>query len=502
MHYLRGLGGRVTKRPAAIPQCPRASWGHLKRIRFEPDLEAEGDGLAGETSRLADFVVGLRMEHLPSKVVSMVKMCLIDHIGVASLGSTLPWGAISRRLILHCSEPTEATLIGWPARISACKAALINGIQAHGFEWDDTHAMGMIHPGAVIFPPTLAIAEKNRLSGETVIEAIVAGYEVVSRVGMCLGVDLMAKGYHPMGTFGQVGAAVAVGKLLRLSVSQMENAISLAAMQSGGLVIGIHSSMAKRFYAGKSAMAGILAARLGMEGFEGPGRVMEARGGFIDVHSSQPRMDLLTQGLGDRWETLNVSFKPYPTGRGANSVIDGVLRIREKTGLSAEDIDEVIIGTSHHILRVTVIDGRLEDPMSAQMSLPYCAAVALVRGRVTHEEFRVENFADPEVRRIMGRTKMVPEDVMDQNTPRTYPASVTIRTRDGQSYREEVLNLKGDPENPMSREEIERKYAMLAELVFSPGTIITIKKAVANLEGLSDISELMGELSCTRRSHS
>src|SRR5215472_2932951 len=230
--------------------------------------------MAHETVRLAEYAAALRYEDLPAAVVRQAKECIIDTVAAAICGSTLPWSRI----------------LGRGSAVQAPAAALTNGALGHAFELDSLTRPGAgAHPGATVLPPALAVAQQVGASGKALIAAVVAGNEVMIRIGRATGHTNEARGFHAPGTTGPFGAAVACGLLLGLDERAMTNAIGIAGSLAGGLLEFARGDggMVKRLHLGRASEAGVLAASLAAGGFEAPRTVIEGRFGFLRVFCSE-----------------------------------------------------------------------------------------------------------------------------------------------------------------------------------------------------------------------
>ena len=206
------------------------------------------------TCDLAHFAATLNHGHIPQSVIAHSKLCLLDTLGCGLFGSTLPWSQMVAACVFDLEKEGACTLWGMPGTASPAGAALVNGTMVHGFELDDLHKRSIVHPGSVIITSALAVAEYvGNVSGQQLLTAIVAGYEVVARVGMSVGTAHLLQGWHPTGTHGTLGAAAASGVLLSLSPGQMQHAFGIAGSQASGLMASQFASMVKRFHAARGA---------------------------------------------------------------------------------------------------------------------------------------------------------------------------------------------------------------------------------------------------------
>jgi aconitate decarboxylase len=275
------------------------------------------------TKGLAEFVSGLRFERIPGEVRSRLKVLLLDSLGCALFGAGLPWSRILRRTLAAVDASGRSIVWGTHERLSAPHAALANGTAVQGFELDDVHRHGVLHVGAVTLPAVFAALETvarqggANMCGRDLLRAAVAGYEVGPRVGMCMGQEHISQGWHSGATVGVFAAAAGASAALGLTAEQTVHALGIAGTQSAGLMAAQNGAMVKRMHAGRSAQSGLYAGLLARQGFTGIVDVFESKyGGFCTTFSrlhDRFKLEELTSGLGERWETMRISLKFYYT---------------------------------------------------------------------------------------------------------------------------------------------------------------------------------------------
>src|SRR5882762_3249846 len=292
--------------------------------------------------RLARFVVNLRLNDLPPPVVAQARLLALDTLGCGLAAARYDFARAVRETAERLGGPQESGLIGSKTRVSAANAALANATLAHGLDFDDTREDAIVHTGSVVVPTSLAVAEAVSASGPAALEAIVAGVEVMCRVGLAVPGRFHARHYHPTALAGTFGAAAAAGKLYGLSEDEMARAFGICGSQAAGIIEYLaDGSWTKRLHAGWAAHAGTIAALLAQSGFTGPETVLEGEHGFYRAFAGdlQPeRLDELLAGLGRVWELEQLTFKPYPCGSIAQPYMDCALRLRETRGIRAEEI--------------------------------------------------------------------------------------------------------------------------------------------------------------------
>ena len=225
-------------------------------------------------------------------------------------------------------------------------AALINGTLIHSLDFDDTHARSSLHTSAPIVPAALAAAEMAGAAGQDVVPAIIAGYEIQTRLSMALGpTDHYNRGFHPTATCGVFGAAAAAGKVFGLDADGMALAFGVALSQSAGTMqFLVDGAWTKRFHVGHAAMCGLMAATLADEGFRGAADPFEGKAGFFHAYAPDPDPEKAIEGLGEVWETMETAVKPYPSCRYSHAAIDALIGLRAANDIKPEDVMSVEIG--------------------------------------------------------------------------------------------------------------------------------------------------------------
>jgi len=419
----------------------------------------------GTTLALAKFIAGLKSEDIPVSTRSVVVKALIDGIGCGLYGLLTPWAKIIHELALEQGGPQESSL--WAAggrKVSAMNAALAAGTAIHSFEVDD-HCRAKTHPGAPVISAAVALGEREGISGAKLLTAITAGYETMIRI--CLAANpgvVRMRGWHSTGTGGTFGAAAAASVILGLDAETTASALGLAGTQSAGLyAFSADGAMSKRLHPGRAAESGIMAALLAARGFHGPRFVLEAEdGGFFGAFSDETCITEVTAGLGREWRTDDVCFKPYACCGSNHSSIDATLSIMAEQKLKPGDVDHVVTGVSRIVETQTGFVYRPTTVLNAQMSQRYNIAVAMLDKQAYLEQFTEERIKEREVCELASRIKVEVDPEMDAVYPKLYAGKVTVVMKGGQRITKRVDYSKGMPENPMDKEDIERKFLSLA----------------------------------------
>lgn len=445
------------------------------------------------TQRLASFAANLRYCDIPPTVIDHMKLCLLDTIGCGLFGSTLPWGKILAKFAKDLGGRRESTLLGMGYKVSAPNAALANGTMIHGFELDDIHRLSIIHPGSVTLPAALAIGEtRKKCTGKEFLTAMVSGYEVGLRVGMCVGASHLHRGYHPTGTHGTFAAAAAAGKLLGLDEEKMVHALGIAGTQAAGLMAAQYAAMVKRMHAGRASQSGVYGALLAKRGLTGITDILEADyGGYCNVMGETRDLDRMTKGLGQDYEVLNVGFKAFSCCGSNFTSLEALSRIMKDHGLQASEIQKITIRSTTVTKLHVGWDYKPEGMTAAQMNLPYCLSVMAIEGETFVDQFTEEKIRDPKVLEYIKRIEVIPDPELDR-LGQDYRHAILCRveTMDGKSFEGKVEFAKGGPNNSITREEVEKKFWKLAVKVLSEEKVKKLYQTIQNLEGLSSLNEL------------
>ena len=341
--------------------------------------------IAAPTRELANWVASLSYDDLPQRTREVVRIALLDTVGAGIYGHRTPWAQMLLAWAKRgASASGEAHVWGEAAAaLRSADAALVNGTAAHAFEVDDYHN-AKLHPGAVVIPAALAVAERLNCSGTELVTAIAAGYEIMIRSSLALNPSAARlRGWHLTGVCGPFGAAAACASLLKLNAEQTAWALGLAGTQGAGLwAFNADGTMSKRLHPGKAAHSGVLAAELAQLGFSGPTQIYEfADGGVLKAFSDASDAAPLTQGLGAVYHLDQTSIKPYACCGSTHSYIDAALALRKKLGAPWDASRRVRVGTAKVVDVQCGFDYVPSSALNAQMSLRYTVAVALIEAR-------------------------------------------------------------------------------------------------------------------------
>lgn len=437
------------------------------------------------TRTLAEFAAGATYAGLPADVVALAKRCILDSLGCGLYASSKPWTRSVATVVGSLGQAPKAAVWGTTLRADPTGAALINGTSAQGFELDDCHDQSMSHYGAAVVPAVLAVAEGlGDCDGKKMILATVIGYEAGSRVGNAVSPHVFQRGFHPCGLTGTFGAAAAIAKMLGLETEQFINALGLAGSQAAGLMASQFGAMAKRFHSGKAALNGILAAMLARAGLTGVRDVLEAPyGGFCSTYANSYNLDLVTRGLGVDWEIRRNGFKKYSSLASSQTSVDALRAIRAKHNVAAANVERVLIETTQVVHLHCGWPYTPAETITAQMNLPYTAAVTLLEGNAFVDQYEDRKLRDPKILDLARRVEVVVDPELDALGPDEMRAvRVTVVTKSGGRLTEQVLYRSGHHKNPIPDEELKAKFRDLAGRVLEKEAVASIERLVTALE--------------------
>ena len=410
---------------------------------------------------LSSFATALSFDAIPPLDRERARQCVIDAVGVMLLGSRLPWGTMVADYARHYGSGGTSRMLGLPDRVSAPLAALANGVFAHGFELDSLRKPGAgVHPGAALVPVALALGEETGCSGRTLLTAIVAGCEVMFRIGTASKHTSEHLGFHAPGLTGPFGAAVVAARVLGLTAAELTQALGIAGSLCGGVLAFApagNGAMVKRLHLGRAAEAGILAARLAQRGYEGPDTILDGRFGFLETYCEESDPTLLTAGLGERYETRNLCIKRYPCHVTAHTPLVAIEALQRAQPFRADEVASVVVRASakvvsHHADRAPA------DTMAAQYSVPWCVAVALRDDPMDPSAYGERGLRDERLRALCASVRCEP--LCEGRGGWASETEITLA--DGRVLTRAEDDFPGTPTSPLDDDALRAKYRRCA----------------------------------------
>ena len=396
---------------------------------------------------------------LPAALTDTMHRMVLDIVGICIAARKETYVASAAQAF---DETGQCSVFGQDIKRSVSCAAAVNGIAAHGEDFDDTYEGGPVHAGVVIVPAVLAAAEHHHLSGDQVLKGLVAGVEVMCRLCAVAPTKIHKAGFHPTAVFGAIGAAVGVGVSLGLNREQLVNALGIAGSMSSGIIEYLSDgSWTKRMHPGWAAQSGYKAARLGQAGFVGPKTVFEGSHGlfYAFARSAEGNFEAMMDGLGSEWRASTIAFKPYACGTMTHPYIDCArkLRVRGVTAQNLEKIEcETAEGIVHRLWEPLAIKQTPANAYSAKFSTPYAVALGIVRDDAGLADYDERSVKDPEILSVSQKVAYI----VDPNNP--YPNQFTGHVRaflkDGRILEERQDHFRGGMDAPLSKEDLRKKF--------------------------------------------
>lgn len=458
--------------------------------------------------RIGAFVADLSYGDLPQEVRESVKQRMLDTIGVVAAGSSFPPGRILAETLRAQGGAEEAIPISGRRALPVAQAAFLSGTLAHSVEFDDTHLPSIIHPSAFVVPAALTAAQVLGRSGQDVVTAAAAGYEVLVRVAMAayderLGNSIFfERGLHGASICGALAAAVTAAKLLGADAEQTMHALSISASFGSGILEANRTGgTVKQIQAGWACHAGVQAARLALGGITGPATVLEGRFGFFQaLLGEECDIEGAIRDLGQNWETPGIVFKPYPTNHFTHTGIDAAIRLRERLGGPVDPARVRAIELSVATSTVRTIGEPRADKITpksgyhARFSGPYTVAMALRGGGglgLALADFHDGIVADKTLRSLAEKVEVRGDRWCDDIFPHHFPAILRLTLESGEVLEERVPENRGSAARPLSFAEIRRKFLTNAVPVLGREQAEELAARCAALEDLPGVGPLV-----------
>ncbi len=440
------------------------------------------------SGRLADFV--FQNWVIPEEAACCAVDHILDAVGVGLAAASLPASEKLHAAVRVLGAGEDASALGFPGRLPAPSAALFNGTLVHSLEYDDTHTPSIVHGSSVVVTAALAAAQRHRASGADFVRAVLAGWEVMIRLGLAAPGAFQRRGFQITAVGGPFVAALVATLLARRSAELAVHAMGIAGSQAGGVFEFLaEGATVKALHPGWAAHAGLIAAELAAGGMTGPSTIFEGAHGFYRLYAGDEtapqKLERLLDSLGSRWMILEASLKGYPCCHYLHPFLEAAARLRAK-GVRAADIEALAcdVPPEEAMLICDPWDRKLA-PVSgydAKFSLPYALGVLLCDGEVT-----VRTFAGAADHR--GALELAPRvrwrPWPDSGFPARFGARVRAKLRDGRVLEETVPQVRGSPERPFTRDEIDAKFLANASMRLGADAA---ERFLAAIRALPDVS--------------
>ncbi|GAB4370974.1 MAG: MmgE/PrpD family protein [Acidobacteriota bacterium] len=450
---------------------------------------------------MARFAADLRFDHLSDDAVRQARRFLLDSLGCALGGYQQPDVDIARAVLDETGREGPATVIGSGRRMDVRSAALANALMVRAQDYNDIYwKQDPSHPSDII-PAAIACAERQGKDGRELIVGIVLGHEFEMRWCEAAHPGIRERGWHHATLTAFVSPIVA-GRMLDLDADRIQHAIGISASRHAtlGAVTAGKLTMMKNTVDPMATESGVLAALLAEKGFTGPEHVIEGKEGIVHCLGPEWTLEVLTDGLGESWRITRCGMKAFPTEALTHTPISALLDLVREHDLAPEQVERIDVRSLARAADILADPSKYEPDSkeTADHSLPYCLAVALVDRQVTPAQFTEEKIRDPRVRAQLRKVVVEADPEIEKVFPELQRVVVTVTTTDGRRLERQLDYPKGDPRNPLTDEEIEQKFDALAEPLLSAARRDEIKRAVWDLENLDSVGRLMGLLVAER----
>lgn len=437
---------------------------------------------------IASYVSQLDLSDVPEAVVTQTKRLLLDTLSTTVRGKMSQEADILRKILPELGSGGLCTVILEDRTYPAPQAALMNAVMAHAYELDDTDRRTFYHAGSPVISAALAAAEDRKASGKVFLEGILAGYEVSVRIADAVNPSHRSRGFHTTGTVGTFGAGIAAAKIFGLSELEIQYTLGHCGTQAAGLFEFLSDgSMTKRLHPGKAAWNGVFAAQLAEGGMTGPASILEGRHGFLNVTADDTDPAMLTDRFGEDYRIERIGIKRHAACRYAHTPIDAALDLQREQALDVERIRSVNIKMSERNYTQTG-KATASTLVAAQLSSPYAVAVALVNRSANIDAYE-HGLEDPDVLKLMNK---ITTEAHEPYGDFSRTVTLEVKMKDGTVHQQTAELPKGEPEQPLSEEELLQKVTELMRTGMERDTIHAVVETVGRLEQLDTIRPLMG----------
>jgi len=446
------------------------------------------------TAKMARWAAALEYRHLSQDAVYQAKRFLLDSVGCALGGYQQHDVKIALEVLDEIAGNGPATVIGTGKRMDPVSACLANALMIRCMDYNDIYwKQDPSHPSD-IFPAAMACCERAKSGGKELIVGLVLGHEFEMRLCEAAFPGIRERGWHHA-TLTAFVAPIVAGRALYLRWEQIQHAIGISASRhcTLGAVTAGKLTMMKNTVDPMATQSGVLAALMADKDYTGPEHVIDGKEGLTHCFGPEWKLNLLTDGLGESWRITQCGMKFFPTEALTHAPISAVLDLVKENDLHPENVTKIQIRSLARAADI-LSDPSKYDPRTketADHSLPYVIAAALVDRQVTPAQFEMKKIMDATIRAQLKKVEVVADPEIEKVFPALQRVIVNITTSDGRSFTKQLDYPKGDPRNPLSDQEIEEKFSALAEGVLSPGAQKKLKDAIWNLEKSNSVSKLM-----------
>jgi len=452
------------------------------------------------SQKLSEFVTATTYEKIPERVRERAKLHILDVIGSALAATRSDFSRCAAEGLQTLAEPGRYTVLGMPLKLQVRDAVLLNGILAHGLDYDDTHPGAIVHPSCTTFPCVLGVSEQIDAHGRDALAAYVLGVDVATRVGLAARHRIHQAGFHTTGIAGHLGCVIAASKLYAMDADQITHAQGLAGSTASGVCEHrADGAWNKRMHPGWAGVGAITAAALARGGFIGTRKIYEGADGIFRTHTGQmlgpEDLAEMTRGLGERWLIEEAAVKPFPICHLLHACADSALALRKKHNIESRDIREVR-GLLHpdifrNVCEPPEMRRRPASEYMAKFSMQFVVASCLVRGKFGYAELEPDALNDPQILALAQRVRH--EADPESEFPKYFSGGVVVKMNDGRELRHLERINRGAGERTLTADEIVAKFMDNAELMMARGRAMALRDCVLSLDQnpMSELSALL-----------
>jgi 2-methylcitrate dehydratase PrpD len=460
--------------------------------------------MATAAETIAGWTAELELDDIPTDVIEHAKLHVLDTLGCGLAAHATGVAGEGRAAMAELGGDATATVIGLADGLPAANAAFANAMLCHGLDFDDTHSDSVSHVSTVITPAALAAGEALGSTGRDVLTAVVAGNEIVCRIGMAASGEFHRRGFHPTAICGVFGGVASVARLTGADAETTTRALGIAGSFAGGLFAYLaDGTPTKPMHPAWAAHGAHLAVSLARHGAIGPRSVLEGKFGLYHAFLGLPEgaIDIAGQlaDLGARWETPRIAYKPFPVCHFMHGSLGAAAAGANGRVFAPEEIDDILVTIPEAGVSLVLEPAELKvaprSEYEGKFSLQYSVASMLVRGHVAVSDFTDEAIADPDVLAVAHKVRY--ETRTYPTYPQAFPGGIRVRLADGTSFEADFPFQKGGPENPLSADEVRAKYRKNAALVLADAAAIRLEEAILSLEARDDLGASLAPLALT-----
>jgi 2-methylcitrate dehydratase PrpD len=451
--------------------------------------------------RIADWSAAIQIDDIPTDVLEHAKLHVLDTLGCGLAAHATGTAGEGRSTMAELGGRPQATVIGFGDRLPAANAAFANAMLCHGLDFDDTHSDSVSHVSVVVAPAALAAGELTDAHGRDVLAAIVAGNELVCRVGMAAWGQFHARGFHPTAICGVFGATAAVSRVSAANPETTTRALGIAGSMASGIFAYLEDGTpTKPIHPAWAAHGAHIASRLAAHGASGPQSVFDGKFGlyhaYLGIEPGEAGLGRELDDLGSRWETPRIAYKPFPVCHLMHGSLGAAEQTLDGRRFTAEEISDILVwapaASVSLILEPVEAKKRPRSEYEGKFSLQYCIASMLVRGHVAVQDFTDEAISEEPVLALARKVRYETREY--DSGSKAFPGGFRATLANGEIIEGDLPFQKGGPDFPLTEVDVREKYRANAGLALSTAAVDVLEEAILTLEGQTSIPAALESL--------